>query len=290
MKRDLVSALIRAHYENDERHFKAVALQAAARDKSEDFKKQVQQLTERPRLLHLNERDSQLVEPVAPVSFDDLVLADGVRSSLEEIAEEHGALVQLMARGLDARRRLLFHGPPGNGKTSAAAALASLLGVSCYAASLPRLVASHLGETAANLARLFPALGAGVCLVFDEVDSIGSTRDAGSAAAKESAHTVNALLSLLDRTQGGLLVATTNRRDMLDPALLRRFDLELEFPAPSTEERARLADQLALKHRLVDRSAVYLGESVSFDDVTKAVRLAARREALREAREIGAVA
>jgi SpoVK/Ycf46/Vps4 family AAA+-type ATPase len=290
VKQDFVLQLLRAHYQNDEPSFRRAALQAAAHSKAEDFKKRVEELTMRPRLL-LNSAQSELASPVPPLSFDDLILGADIRASLDEIVSEHRSVPQLLARGLDARRRLLFHGPPGNGKTSASIALASALGISGYVVSLPHLVDSHMGVTAANLAKLFPALGAGVCLVIDEIDSIGSTRISnGDGAGREGNHTVNSLLSLLDRTEGGLLVATTNRRDILDPALIRRFDLELEFQAPEPQHREQLRNLLVERHRIVDREAIYLGECASFDDVSKACRLVARREAIQEAADARKVA
>jgi SpoVK/Ycf46/Vps4 family AAA+-type ATPase len=284
VKRDVVRELIRAHYQNDERGFKATALRIAALEKGDTIKREIEGFANQPRLVLMKGEGGDMTAPVKAVAEDELVLDAGVRGALTAIAAEHRSVPALLARGLAPRSRLLFYGPPGNGKTSAAALLSGLIGLSCYAVSLPGIVGSHLGVTAANLAKLFPALSAGVCLVLDEIDSIGSQRGGGNSGSdREFNHTVNSLLSLLDRTAGGLLIATTNRPELLDPALRRRFDLELAFPAPSDANRRELRDRLCEGHGVLDPSKVYIGECCSFDDVTKAVRDVARQEAVEEA-------
>ena len=148
-----------------------------------------------------------------------------------------------------------------------------------YWVSLPSVVSGFLGATQANLDKLFPVLGDGVALVLDELDAIGQRRGIGdhSGSTREGNAIVNSLLSLMDRQSGGMLIATTNRVDVLDEALVRRFDLVLEFPRPSSADLRALADILGERFS-VDACDV---ESLSsFDEVTKAMHDRARARVL----------
>jgi len=190
--------------------------------------------------------------------------------------------VALGAKDLEPRTRLLFHGPSGNGKTSCAAALATSLGKAAYVVSLSALVQSYMGTTGANITKLFKLLHAGHCVVLDEVDAVGGARGGHDAADRERALTVNVLLTELDACQGGLLIATTNRPDILDGALLRRFDERVEFPAPTRAQLHELASRLRMRFGLPGPAMSWGPEITSYDAVTKAIKRAARAAALFE--------
>jgi len=100
--------------------------------------------------------------------------------------------------------------------------------VPAYAVSLPRLISKFVGETGQNLGELFEAIKHDTVVVFDELDAIGSERgNVDSSAGKEQNSSVNTMLTLLDRHEKGVLIATTNRPDMIDagaPASVRRAD------------------------------------------------------------------
>jgi SpoVK/Ycf46/Vps4 family AAA+-type ATPase len=223
---------------------------------------------------------SDILQPLTPVSFDDLMLEEEQQHMLDEVCVELEYRVALAERKLRARNRLLFHGPPGNGKTSSAVALAGALGIPAFGVSIPDLVSKWLGGTAENLGQMFKAIGPDTVVVFDELDAVGASRTgADSSAGKEFNSVVNTLLTLLDRCKDGLIIGTTNRPDILDPALLRRFDEQILFPAPNFAQMAALAEKLCGHYGI---GAVDISDCRNFDNVTKTVERAARRVVMRE--------
>lgn len=220
------------------------------------------------------------LQPLRRVSFPELMLDSDLQALLDELVLELEFREELAGRNLRARNRFLFHGMPGNGKSSGAAALANALGVKAYCVSIPQLVGSHLGETGKNLAALFDSIRDGMVVVFDEIDAVGSRRGQGEQACdKEMNATVNCFLMLLDRNKSGVIVATTNRPDMLDEALRRRFDEQILFPEPSSEQMTDLAWRLAQKFGV---PPVYVTDCKNFDEVTKRVENEARRIVMKE--------
>jgi len=126
----------------------------------------------------------------------------------------------------------LLKGPPGNGKTLLAESLSLALGLPFARVLHGALVDSHLGETSKNIDKLM-AFAKLPCLVFiDEFDGIGISRGAGRDVT-EMRRVTNALLIALDRFPArSVFVAATNAPELLDKALLRRFDLHIEVAAP----------------------------------------------------------
>lgn len=173
--------------------------------------------------------------------LDDLVLRPSVHHSLLEIAKEVPQWNRLAELGVPRRNRLLFHGAPGCGKTSAAEALAAELGVPLVVVRLDAIISSYLGQTSGNLRRIFEfASSAQWVVLFDEFDALGRRRDDPSEHG-EIKRVVNSFLQLLDDYSGpSILVAATNHEDILDRALWRRFDEIIEFPRPTVKETRAL--------------------------------------------------
>ena len=161
----------------------------------------------------------------------NLVLRPVVRTALTELAKEVPDWNRLEALGVPRRNRVIFYGPPGCGKTSAAEALAAELGVPLVVVRLDAIVSSYLGQTAGNLRRIFDyASSAQWVVLFDEFDALGRERNDPSEHG-EIKRVVNSFLQLLDGYTGpALLIAATNHEEILDRALWRRFDEVVEFP------------------------------------------------------------
>lgn len=297
----MVLQLVRAHYQRDESQFGSTALTLARNAKTPLIRDEIATLVRRgfPRAMgsgsgfSSQRPQSQEMRPLpqaaAPVgallplraaTFAELQLDPDVQALLDELVLELEYREELAARNLRARNRLLFHGPPGNGKTSSASALAHALDCQAYCVSIPELVSCYLGETGKNLAKIFESLREGMVVVFDEIDAIGTSRnDDARGSDKERNTTINSLLTLLDRQRGGMIVGTTNRPDMLDPALLRRFDERILFPEPNVSQKRSLGASLAERFSI---EPVHVDDCANFDEVTKRIETAARRLVMRE--------
>lgn len=168
--------------------------------------------------------------------FDDLVLLSDVRHALDRIMVEVRGWEILEVNGLMPTRRLLFCGPSGCGKTASAEAISAELGLPMLYVRFDSVVSSLLGETAANLRKVFDYASRGQWVVFfDEFDAIGRSRDDATEHG-EIKRVVNSFLQLLDGFEGrSLVIAATNFAQALDPAIWRRFDEVLRFELPTKE-------------------------------------------------------
>ena len=186
-----------------------------------------------------------LEERVVVREEKDIVLSDITQSALDEILMEHNRADVLRSYGMQPAQKLLFCGPPGCGKTLAAEVVAHSLSMPLILVRLDSVISSFLGETAANLRKVFDYIAAQpVVALFDEFDAL--TKDRGDSADHgELKRSVNAVLQMMDGYRGeSILIATTNYESLLDRAVWRRFDEVIRFELPSLEQIKRL---LALK-------------------------------------------
>lgn len=193
-----------------------------------------------------SDRGTHLIEVRQPAKrLDDLVLTDQQRSSIYSVVEEFRRWEILQANALIPNHKILFCGPPGCGKTVAAEAISNELGLPLLYVRFDSVVSSLLGETAANLRKVFDYASRGSWVIlFDEFDAIGRSRD-DSSEHGELKRVVNSFLQLLDRFSGrSIIIAATNFEQVLDPALWRRFDEIIRFEKPTT---AQIEELLRLK-------------------------------------------
>lgn len=172
---------------------------------------------------------------------DQIVLAAESRSLLDGLIEEHQRREELRRHHLPLRRRVLFCGPPGCGKTLAAEVMARELALPLYTAKLDVVISSFLGETASNLRRVFDIASRRPSILFlDEFDALARDR-ADHTEHSEMRRVVNSLLLFIERFKGpGFVIAATNLEGALDAALWRRFDEIIAFDPPADTEIAAL--------------------------------------------------
>lgn len=193
-------------------------------------------------LMALRENFGDLVEVVTPSrSRTDLILSQDSVFTLSAVADELRHADDIRRHGLPLRSKLLFCGPPGCGKTLCAEVVAAELKMPLVVARLDAIIASHLGETAANLRKVFDmAQSQPVVLFLDEFDAIARTRT-DATEHSEIRRVVNSLLMMIDRFAGrSLLIAATNLEHTLDRAIWRRFDEVVVFNKPTVVQIRQL--------------------------------------------------
>jgi len=158
------------------------------------------------------------------LQLDDLLLPDTTRAVVAELVEEQHRRELLQSHGLEPRNRVLLVGPPGNGKTSLAEAIAYALGVPMLMVRYEGLIGSYLGETASRLGRLFDEARQHRCvLFFDEFETLGKERG-DEHETGEVKRVVSSLLLQIDALPSHCVVVTaTNHPELLDRAAWRRF-------------------------------------------------------------------
>lgn len=179
------------------------------------------------------------------VTFKDVAGADEVKEELEEIVEFLKTPKKFVALGAKIPKGVLLYGPPGTGKTLLARAVAGEAGVPFYTISGSDFVEMFVGVGASRVRDLFEqAKKTAPCIVFiDEIDAVGRQRGAGLGGGHdEREQTLNQLLVEMDgfdANQSVIVIAATNRPDILDPALLRpgRFDRQVTVDRPDVVGR-----------------------------------------------------
>lgn len=224
--------------------------------------------------------------------LDDLVLTEDQR---KEIAKAGKALEHrdyLGQVGLLEIGKILFVGPPGTGKTTAARALSNWFGLPLVEVNLSMIISHYLGKTSKNIDRVFMlAKRLSPCILFiDEFDFVAKARTSEDHGAMKRA--VNTLLKAVDEISliehGVLLIAATNHPQLLDYAAWRRFDKVLSFNAPDDEMRVRILQKILERaNATVDyEELARLTEGYTGSDLRLVVREAVLNALLEDRRKI----
>ena len=196
-----------------------------------------------------------LTEKHGKVTFNDVAGIDEAKDELEEIVEFLKDPLKFGRLGGKIPKGALLVGPPGTGKTLLARAIAGEAGVPFFTISGSDFVEMFVGVGASRVRDMFDqAKKNAPCIVFiDEIDAVGRHRGAGYGGGNdEREQTLNQLLVEMDgfeSNEGVILIAATNRPDVLDPALLRpgRFDRQVQVPNPDIQGRTKILNVHAKK-------------------------------------------
>lgn len=192
------------------------------------------------------------------VTFEDVAGCDETKYELMEVVDFLKNPLKFEASGAKIPKGILLEGSPGTGKTLLARAVAGEAGVSFIQASGSQFIEMFVGVGAARVRSLFEAAEkASPCVIFiDEIDAVGRQRGTGfNSGNDEREQTLNQLLTNMDgftKSTGIIVLAATNRADILDSALTRpgRFDRSVSVPLPDASGRLKIFD-VHLKDKLV---------------------------------------
>ena len=221
----------------------------------------------RPGRLLENSISNLLHHRVPERRLSEVILNDQNRAVITEIAQEHHSADLLKSYGLSPRNRVMFIGPPGNGKTTLAEAMAYELMVPLLIVRYEGLIGSFLGETASRLQKIFDYVRQQKCvLFFDEFDTVGKERG-DIHETGEIKRVVSSLLLQIDALPSYSVVAVaSNHAHLLDSAVWRRFQIQIEMPSPTQAQLVKFIQdyeaQTSLKFGL---SARTIADKTSFD-------------------------
>lgn len=183
------------------------------------------------------------------VNLEDVVFEASVSEQIDQFLKEHRFSEILHKYDLPVANKIFLYGKTGCGKTMTAKAIAKELDKKLFVVNLATVVSSKLGETAKNIQNIFKDTNyESSVLFFDEFDSLGQIRDYDNKDSSEMKRVVNAILQLIDNfPKTSILIAATNQIQMIDEALIRRFELKLEFISPSRQILDGYYDKLVSK-------------------------------------------
>ncbi|MDN3606567.1 AAA family ATPase [Kaistella yonginensis] len=171
------------------------------------------------------------------VSLEDVFLNKYNLQHIQQLIKEYKYVDQLTPYGLPVNNKLLLQGHSGCGKTTTAKAIANALGKPILILNLSNVVCSRIGETSQNIKQVFDKAAREKAVLFlDEFDQIGKERGSDDKDVGEMRRLVNTIIQLIDYfPTNALLIAATNHAEIIDHALLRRFQLRINFEMPTAE-------------------------------------------------------
>ncbi|ELR99592.1 ATP-dependent zinc metalloprotease FtsH2 [Gloeocapsa sp. PCC 73106] len=204
------------------------------------------------------------MEAKTGVMFEDVAGVDEAKEELEEVVTFLKQPEKFTAVGASIPKGVLLVGPPGTGKTLLAKAIAGEAGVPFFSISGSEFVEMFVGVGASRVRDLFKkAKENAPCLIFiDEIDAVGRQRGAGIGGGNdEREQTLNQLLTEMDGFEGNngiIIIAATNRPDVLDTALLRpgRFDRQVTVDAPDIKGRIKILEVHARNKKLAPEISI----------------------------------
>lgn len=243
--------------------------------------------------------DKETSTPLAEIYFedslpDDMPLFDeDIRNAIKSVVNEWNSFDKLLEIDAYPASSCLIYGLPGTGKTHLALWIAKQIGLPVVLARLEGLMSSFLGTTSRNIGNLFAFADRYNCvLLLDEFDAIAKLRNDPQEVG-EVKRVVNTLLQCLDSRKGrGFTVGVTNHESLLDPAIWRRFDIQIEIPKPSIKVTITLMKKFLQPLELDENEIKLLAwsmEGTSGADVEMLAKWLKRTTILDKERKIGHV-
>lgn len=250
-----IKSLIKSHFDDNNERFNTVALQVAAHEAklghttlANEIRKIIEiSKSKKPTFRSLDPNLQSLFLEIIPNEYlSDLVVSPQIRNRIERIIGEFTHRDKLLRYNLENRRKILFSGHPGTGKTMTASVIANELHLPIYVVLMDKIVTKYMGETSAKLRQIFDYIeSVPAVYLFDEFDAIGGQRGKDNEVG-EMRRVLNSFLQFIERDHSNsLIIAATNNLELLDQALFRRFDDVIHYQLPTEAEKIQL-----LKNRL----------------------------------------
>lgn len=242
--------LVKSHFEENTEKFNTVALQIAAHEAKLGHTTLANELRKiidtakisKPRLRNIDQNLQSMFLEITPIEcLSDLVVAPPIRARIERIIGEFVNRDKLQRHNLENRRKILFSGHPGTGKTMTASVIANELQLPIFVVLMDKIVTKYMGETSAKLRQIFDYIeSVPAVYLFDEFDAIGGQRGKDNEVG-EMRRVLNSFLQFIERDHSdSLIIAATNNLELLDQALFRRFDDVIHYQLPSEVEKIQL--------------------------------------------------
>ncbi len=178
-----------------------------------------------------------IIQDKEEVSLNDVFLEPQNKQHFVQLIKEQTYSKELQEYGLPVNNKILLQGSSGCGKTMTAKAVANALGRNIIILNLSNIVSSRIGETSQNIKMIFDKAARERSVLFlDELDQIGKARGSDDKDVGEMRRLVNTLLQLIDYyPENALLLCATNHAEIIDTALLRRFQLKINYGMPCAD-------------------------------------------------------
>ncbi len=190
-----------------------------------------------------------IIQDKEAVTLDDVFLEDYNKEQLAQLIKENTYTAELQQYGLPVNNKILLQGSSGCGKTMTAKAVANALGKNIIILNLSNIVSSRIGETSQNIKMIFDKAARERSVLFlDELDQIGKARGSDDKDVGEMRRLVNTLIQLIDYyPENALLLCATNHPEIIDTALIRRFQLKINYEMPSNKFLDQFYDNILSK-------------------------------------------
>jgi SpoVK/Ycf46/Vps4 family AAA+-type ATPase len=190
-----------------------------------------------------------IIQDKEEVTLDDVFLEPKNKEQFVQLIKEQTYAKELQEYGLPVNNKILLEGSSGCGKTMTAKAIANALGKNIIILNLSNIVSSRIGETSQNIKMIFDKAARERSVLFlDELDQIGKARGSDDKDVGEMRRLVNTLIQLIDYyPENALLLCATNHAEIIDTAIIRRFQLKIKYEMPSQEFLDSFYDSLLVK-------------------------------------------